>query len=181
MMLPYLRTLTTPLTAVVVLTFILCGTAYALGHDRLSYSHIDPATDGAVAHATLPSLRGMSTAGGYLPAFEQLIRTTNALIPENEGVVLLPGQDPFYFASGRVPQFPVLLLDPATNPYSPREMALEASRRNIRWLIVNKNLQLIADPVPDLNEYFLALGGLGFVPVKTIDNYTIFQYKPWPR
>ena len=43
-------------------------------------------------------------------------------IPVSDGLILLPGEDPFYFATGRTPQFPVLLFDPATDPYSPAQV-----------------------------------------------------------
>jgi hypothetical protein len=177
LMLPQLRSLTTPITLIIAAVFLICGTLYALGHDRLSYSHINPDTDGPIAHATLPSLRGLATPGPYLPAFEQLVRITDTTIPANEGIILLPGQEPFYFATGRTPQFPVLLLDPATNPYSPTQLRDEARSRNIQWLIVNTQLQLTADPVPNLPDYILVLQH-DFTPIQTLDGYTIYHRIP---
>jgi hypothetical protein len=177
LMLPRLRGLTTPITLLIAAVFFICGSLYALGHDRLSYSHIDPAADGLIAHATLPALRGLSTPGPYLPNFEQLIRITDATIPNNEGILLIPGQEPFYFASGRTPQFPVLLLDPATEPYPPTQLREEARRRNILWLIVNTHLQLTADPIPNLPDYILTLQQ-DFTPVQTLNGYTIYHRKP---
>jgi hypothetical protein len=177
LMLPHLRSLTTPITILIVAVFLICGTPYALGRDRLSYSHIDTTTDGPRAHATLPSLHGLRTPGPYLPAFEQLILATNASIPANEGILLIPGQDPFYFASGRTPKFPVLLLDPATNPYSPDQLRDEAHRRNIQWLIVNRQLQLVSDPVPNMADYIVELQQ-DFAPVQTLDNYVIYHRRP---
>ncbi len=163
-------TLVTPLTVAITVTFLICGTLHALSRDRLSYNHLD----GPVAHATLPSLRGMATPGPYLPNFEQLVRTTDTLIPLSDGIVLLPGQEPFYYATGRTPSFPVLLLDPATNPYSPTQLRDEARRSNIQWLIVNTNLQLMADPIPNLPDYLSAILS-GFTPVRSIPGYTIYH------
>jgi hypothetical protein len=60
----------------------------------------------------------------------------------------LPGEDPFYFATGRVPQFPVLLFDPTTDPYSPEQTVALARARNIRWLVVKRQLQIREDPMP---------------------------------
>ena len=168
--------LATPLTLTITATFLVCGTLYALSRDRLSYNHLD----GPVAHATLPSLRGMATPGPYLPNFEQLIRTTNTLIPPGDGIVLLPGQEPFYLTTGRTPRFPVLLLDPATNPYSPIQFRDEARHRNIQWLIVNTNLQLMADPIPNLPDYIRTLQP-DFTLVRTLPGYAIYHRTRLPH
>jgi hypothetical protein len=121
-------------------------------------------------------LNGLATPGPYIPDFEELIRITNAEIPADEGILLIPGQDPFYFTTGRIPQFPVLLFDPATNPYNPEQILEQARVHNIQWLIVNRNLQLMADPSPNLPEYVAALQQ-DFTPVRTLTNYTIYHRK----
>ena len=70
----------------------------------------------------------MSVAGPALANFDELLRYVSANIPINDGIILLPGEDPFYFVTGRAPQFPVLLFDPATDPYS----SAPASRRKLK-------------------------------------------------
>ena len=55
---------------------------------------------------------------------------------------MIPGEDLFYYATGRRPRFPVLMFDHTVNPYSPEEIVEISRRRNICWLIVKKNLQL---------------------------------------
>ena len=165
-------TVAKPLTAIVAITFLLCGGLYAASHERLSYNHLD----GTIARATLPQFKGLVTPGPYIPDFEELVRVTNSEIPANEGIILLPGQDPFYFATGRTPQFPALLFDPATNPYSPQQVVEQARIHNIQWLIINRNLQLMADPSPNLPDYVAALQQ-DFTPVRTLTNYTIYHRK----
>jgi hypothetical protein len=165
-------TIAKPLTAIIAITFLLCGGLYAASHERLSYNHLD----GTIAHATLPPLKGLATPGPYIPDFEELVRVTNAEIPADEGILLIPGQDPFYFTTGRIPQFPVLLFDPATNPYNPEQTLEQARIHNIQWLIVNRNLQLMADPSPNLPEYVAALQQ-DFTSVRTLTNYTIYHRK----
>jgi len=88
----------------------------------------------------------MTVSGPFLPDFEELLRFAANEIPVSDGLILIPGEDPFYFATGRVPQFPVLLFDNATDPYSPAQLVEEARRRNIHWLIVKRDLQLKEDP-----------------------------------
>jgi hypothetical protein len=169
-MLAQVPTLARPLAVVIAATFLLCGGLYAISLERLSYIHLD----GPLTRATLPELRGLTTPGPWVPAFEELVRFTNAEVPAADGILLLPGEDPFYFATGRTPQFPVLLFDPATDPYTPQQTLDQARARNIRWLIVNRNLQLTESPKPDLPEVLHTLRQ-DFVPYRTVTNYDIYR------
>lgn len=171
-MLVEIPTIARPLAAIIATTFLLCGGLCALSHERLSYIQLD----GAEAHATLPALRGLTTPGPWIPDFEELIRTTNSEIPTKDGILLLPGEVPFYFVTGRTPQFPVLLFDPATNPYTPQQVFDLARTRNIRWLIVTRNLQIETVAEPDLPEV-LRLLQQDFVPYRTLTNYDIYRRK----
>ena len=171
-MLIQVPTVARPLAAIIAATFLLCGGLYSTSHERVSYIHLE----GPMSHATLPELRGLSTPGPWIPAFEELVRVTNAEVPANDGILLLPGEDPFYFATGRTPQFPVLLFDPATDPYSPQQTLDQARAHNIRWLIVSRNLQLTAPPKPDLPEVLAALQQ-DFAPYRTLTNYDIYRRK----
>ena len=140
--------LSTALAITISATLLLCGGLYSLSHERLSYIHLE----GAEAHATLPALRGLSTPGPWIPAFEELVRYADANIPSGDGVMLIPDEDPFFFATGRVPQFPILLFDPATNPYSHQQVLQQARAHHILWLIVSRDTQLTAPPEPGLPE-----------------------------
>ena len=142
---PFSNWLTQAMAAVVGMTLLLCGGLYTFSEERLSYVQLP---EEPLMHSTLPELRGMAVAGPWLPNFEELLRYAGANIPRADGLILLPGEDPFYFATGRVPQFPVLLFDPATDPYSPAQAVEEARARNIRWLIVKRDLQIKEDPTP---------------------------------
>jgi hypothetical protein len=135
-------------------TLLICGGLYTFSEERLSYVQLP---DEPLHHSTIPALRGMAVAGPYLPNFEQLLRYADANIPYSDGLILLPGEDPFYFATGRVPQFPVLLFDPTTDPYSPEQARAVARARNIRWLIIKRELQIKADPTPDRDALLQAL------------------------
>jgi len=165
------RKLALALSAIFAVTLLLCGCFYLASEERLSYANV---LDGSANHSTLPALRGLTIHGPDLPAFDQLVAFTNAHIPVDDGILLLNGEDPFYFATGRTPQFPVLLFDPATDPYSPTELAAEARSRNIRWLIVKRNLQVQGDPMPNRAES-LQLLQRDFAPFAQIDNYDIYH------
>jgi hypothetical protein len=171
-MLAQVPTVARPLTAVVAATLLLCGGLYAASHERVSYIHLD----GTETSATLPKLRGLTTPGPWIPAFEELVRYTNAEIPAGDGILLLPGEDPFYFATGRTPQFPILLFDPATDPYTPQQTLEQVRAHNIRWLIVTRDLQLTALPKPDLPEV-LSTVQQDFVLDHALTNYDIYRRK----
>jgi hypothetical protein len=171
-MLIQIPALARPLAAVIAATFLLCGSLYATRHERLDYVHLD----GPLTNATLPKLRGLTTPGPWIPDFEELVRYTNTEIPANDGILLLPGEVPFYFATGRTPQFPVLLFDRATDPYSPQQTLDQARAHNIRWLIVTRNFQLAGSPDPDLPEVLRTLQQ-DFVPYRTLTNYDIYRRK----
>jgi hypothetical protein len=159
------------LAGVIASTLLVCGGLYIASEDRLSFIDLP---DGPVAHSTLPQLRGMATPGPYLPDFEELLRFAAANIPASDGLILLPGEDPFYFATGRVPQFPVLLFDPATDPYSPAQTAELARARNIRWLIVKRELQIKEDVTPQREATMKALLG-GFKPYARLTAYDVYR------
>jgi hypothetical protein len=137
------------LAALISVTLLVCGGFYTVSEERLSYVNFP---DGPVQHSAFPQLAGMATPGPYLSELDELLRYAQANIPQGDGLILIPGEDPFYFATGRVPRFPVLLFDPTTDPYSPAETAVLARTQNIRWLIVKRDLQIKVDPTPDRAE-----------------------------
>jgi hypothetical protein len=142
------------ITTVLSLTLFVCGGFYIASEERLSYAQLP---DAPPDHSTFPQLAGMATPGPYLSNFDELLRYAKANIPVSDGIVLLPGEDPFYFASGRAPQFPVLLFDPATDPYSPAQLAGEVQIHQIHWLIVKRELEINDDPTPEHEATLKAL------------------------
>jgi hypothetical protein len=160
-----------PLAAAISATLLVCGGLYTASEDRLSFIDLPEVP---VAHSTLPQLRGMATPGPYLPDFEELLRFAAANIPVSDGLILLPGEDPFYFSTGRVPQFPVLLFDPATDPYSLAELVELARARNIRWLIVKRELQIKADVTPQREATMKALLA-DFKPYARLTAYDVYR------
>jgi hypothetical protein len=159
------------LAVAIAATLLVCGGLYTASEDRLSFIDLP---DGPVEHSTLPQLKGMATPGPYLPDFEELLRFAAANIPASDGLILLPGEDPFYFATRRVPQFPVLLFDPATDPYSPAQLVELARTRNIRWLIVKRELQIREDVTPQREAAMKALLG-DFTLYSRLNAYDVYR------
>jgi hypothetical protein len=155
------RWFTPTLAALICVTLLVCGAFYTTSEERLSYAQLpnEPAQ-----HSAFPQLAGLSTPGPYLPEIDELLRYAQAHIPFSDGIVLIPGEEPFYFATGRAQRFPALFFDPTIDPYSPEEIASLVRSCNIRWLIVKTDVQTKVDPTPDreatmqmlMREYTLA-------------------------
>lgn len=160
------------LAAVMGVTLLVCGGLYAASLERLDYIY-NPEEEPLVK-TSLPALRGMAARGPYLPDFEQLVRFADAQIPACDGTLLLPGEEPFFYATGRAPQFPAILFDHTTDPYTPEELVAEADRRGIRWVVVKTRLQSNEDPLPE-REQIMQLIGQRFLLVRRLDGYDVYR------
>jgi len=154
-------------------TLLISGGIYSLSGERLSYASLADAplrtiNTGALAH--------LGSSSPYLENFEQLLDFAQNEIPTTDGILLLPGEDPFYFATGRRPQFPVLLFDPATDPLSPAELQSTAPQHGIRWLIVKTTEQIHEDPMPAREESLKLLKN-DFQLYRTLRGYEIYRRK----
>ena len=134
------------LAAFISATLLICGGFYTASEERLSYVQFP---DRPALHSAYPALAGMATPGTYLPDFDELLRYAGTHIPFDDGIMLIPGEDPLFFATGRTQRFPTTDWDATCDPYSPAEIAAMARTRHIRWLIVKTDLQLKQDPTPD--------------------------------
>ena len=159
------------LAALISITMLVCGAFYTVSEERLSYINLP---GGPPAHSSFPALAGLAAPGPYLPEFDQLLRFAQASIPFDDGIVLIPGEEPFYFATGRAPRFPVPLFDPTIDPYAPAQIAALARAHNIRWLIVKRNLQLKEDPTPE-RDATLNLLQSQFTLVTRLRGYDIYR------
>jgi hypothetical protein len=158
-------------TAAISATFLVCGGLYATSLERLSYVRIPEAP---VAHSSLPALRGMGTPGPYLPDFDELAEFAAREIPASDPVLPLPGEDPFFYATGRTPRFPVTLFDPTTDPYSAFQLVAESQRRNIRWVIVKRDLQINENPMPERAQA-MDLLAKDFVLYRQLRGYDVYR------
>src|SRR5712691_481481 len=164
-------TTTIPLVAIVAASLLISGAFYVRAHERLDYANL---SEGEPARSTLPQLKGLSVRGDWIPNFEELVRYSEKNIPRDDGLVLIPGEDLFYYTTGRRPRFPVLLFDHTTNPYSPEEIAKLCRDKNIRWVIVKQDLQLEEDPVEN-RDHLIELLEQDFEQVESLNNYDIYR------
>jgi hypothetical protein len=87
---------------------------------------------------------------------------------------MLPGEDLFYFTTGRTPQFPVVMMDNTVNPYSADQIFQLARQRNVRWLVVKRTLQLQEEPLA-FRSQLLQLLQRDFQPADSLDNYDVYR------
>jgi hypothetical protein len=150
-----------------------CGGVYSASLERLSYIDIP---DGPIEYAQTPALRDMASPGQYLANLDELVRFTDVEIPHEDAILLLPGEDPFYYATGRTPQFPVTLFDPATDPLGPHELMNEAARRGVRWVIVKRVLQSKENVMPGFEEAMRAIQS-EFALHRQLAGYDVYRRK----
>jgi hypothetical protein len=171
------RWFTPALAALISVTLLVCGGFYTASEERLSYANLP---DGPPAHSAFPALAGLATPGPYVSEIDELLRYAAANIPFDDGIVLLPGEEPFYFATGRSPRFPVPFFDPTIDPYSPAEIAALVRTRSIHWLIVKTDVQTKEDPTPDRAE-LMQLLMQEFTPAAHLHGYNVYQLRAADR
>jgi hypothetical protein len=157
--------------ALVSVSLLASGWYYVWSNERLSYAKI---SEGAMVRSTLPELAGLSIRGPWISEFEGLVRFAQQEIPVEDGLLMIPGEDLFYYTTGRRPRFPVLMFDHTLNPFSPEEIQHIARSRNIRWLIVKKELQVNGEPVED-KDRLLALLRQDFQFVRNVGIYDVYR------
>jgi hypothetical protein len=163
---------TIPLTSAVALSLLIAGGFYVWSHERLDYANLD---EGELKRSTLPQLKGLSVRGDWIPTFEELVRYAEREIPRDDGILILPGEDPFYYATGRRPRFPVLLFDHTVNPYSPEEILNICRERNIRWVIIKQDLQDEDEQVEQEKDRLTKAVEQEFEQVESLSNYDIYR------
>lgn len=155
----------TEVAAIVAAVMLLLGWPYIVSNDRLTYAKWN---DGPLHASTLPALRGLRMRGEWLPEFEQVVAFAEANIPRDDAILFLPGEDFFYFTTGRRPRVPVLMFDRTVNPLSPAQIAALP----VHWVIVKRRLQLNGEPFPELHATLALLHGR---LVARLANYDVYR------
>lgn len=158
------------LAAIAAVSMLICSAFYVASEERPEYVDLS----GVPQRSSLPVLAGLRMSGPWLPDFEELVAYAEREIPRDDALLMIPGEDLFYYTTGRRPRFPVLMFDHTVNPYAPEQIANLAREQNVRWLIVKRKLQLNADPVED-RDRLIQLLAADFAPAATLKNYVIFN------
>jgi hypothetical protein len=161
------RPVTTLLVAVVAMLTVV-GYLHVARGERLGF--VDRQVD--VQHATLQVLAGVAAPGPYVADLERLVRRSDVLIPRGDSVVVLPGEDPFFFATRREPQFPATTFDDTVTPYGADRLLRLLGERRVQWVIKKTRLQILKAPWTPLSS--LDLSG-DYSIVESLPGYTIFR------
>jgi hypothetical protein len=153
------------------LCLLIAGSFYVASHERLDYADV---STGEIERSSLPPLKGLAIRGKWISQFEELVRFSEREIPRDQGLLMIPGEDLFYYTTARRPQFPVLMFDHTVNPYSPEQIAELARRQNVCWLVVKNDLQLNSEPVEDKGRLLESLSH-EFAPFQSLENYEIYR------
>jgi hypothetical protein len=170
----------TIISFVFALSLLISGAHYVWSNVRLDYADV---WDGRPERSALPTLHGLTVRGAWLPQFDQLAAYAKAKIPAEDGLLIIPGEDLFYYATGRVPRFPVVMFDWRGNPYNVEETAAMARAYDIRWLVLKRQPQLNFDwhfaigggSPEEENRRLLDLLRRGCQKADGLDNYDIYQ------
>ena len=82
----------------------------------------------------------------------------------------MPGEDLFYFTTGRSPQTPVVMFDRTINPYDSKTIA----SWNVKWVIVKRRLQVNGAPMQNENELLRMMQPRMHV-VARLRNYDVYS------
>ncbi|MBV9242218.1 MAG: hypothetical protein JO314_09445 [Acidobacteria bacterium] len=162
----------TVLAVVISASVCAAGASYVYSEERLEYVSWN---DGDMQHSTLPQLQGMSMRGDFLPQFDELVTWTDANIPRDQGILLLPGEDLFFYTTQRHPHFPIELFDVTNNPYDVAEIHRRVADSDIEWLIVKDDLEIEADDMIDSKSKIFEELKPDFRHIDDLDNYAIWK------
>jgi len=127
--------------------------------------------------STHPRLKGLTSGWDYLAQVDRMLSWVERNIPQDAGVVAVPGEDPFFFALRRKPKFPVLLFERSTvSPYDFPELPPLFEKHGIDWVVFKDRLQIGFHPVPPAE--FLPLLAPQFELVYQDPTYRIFRRRP---
>jgi hypothetical protein len=129
------------------------GVPYVVKNERLTYAKLD---------------------FDWQTGFRELVAWTDRNIPRDDAIVYIPGEDPFYFTTGRRPRFPVLMFDHTINPYDAATIDALIRQRGVRWVIVKEHLQINGTPMENRDETLRLIATHAHV-VAHLRNYTVWQ------
>ena len=148
-----LRHLPVALAIALTAALLFGGIPYVVKSERLTYAKLD---------------------FDWRSGFRELVAWTDQHIPREDAIVCLPGEDLFYFTTGRRPRFPVLMFDRTINPYDARTIDALIQQRHVRWVIVKERLQINGTPMENRDET-LALIARHARVVAQLSNYIVWQ------
>jgi len=112
---------------------------YAYNNVRMSFVDLKGELNGSHTHFKLGNM--IATNGPWLPQMEELLTFTEANIPKNEKVAFFPGEDPFFFLSGRISYQRCTQFNATGCSQTPENILSELLKNKIKWVIVKRSFQ----------------------------------------
>lgn len=129
-----------------------------------------------IHHSTTPSLKGLAATGDYIPNLDNLLVFIGNEIPQDEEIILIPPEDPLYFATGRIPHFPLEMSDWDLRINSSEEIMQKVKSARIKWLIIKTKLQSGGTLNFDNISNLILLLKKEFILYKTLPGYEIYRF-----
>ncbi len=139
------------LVSIIVAVTLLGATHYILLEERLKYAKVYEE---------------------WRPGLATLVAWTNHNIPRDDAILSIPGEDLFYFTTGRRPRVPVVMFDRTINPFDAETIA----HVPVKWLIVKQRLQLNGEPMENEAEV-LRLMSPRLALAARLPNYDIYRVR----
>jgi hypothetical protein len=135
--------------------------------------HFKLTTEGLPAAQSL--IVDQSMSADKIPNFRAACPLCGASDPWRGRSFVLPGEDLFYYTTGRQPRVPVLMFDHTVNPYTADEVLKIGRDLKVRWLIVKHELQLDDDVVDGDKAHLTKLLKQDFKLIKGLKGYDVYQ------
>jgi hypothetical protein len=130
---------------------------------------------GEVHRSTIPALNGLAVPGEYIPNLDNFLNFAHKEIPLDDPVIVIPHEDPFYFATGRKPIFPLYMFDWTLKINNPEEILKKAREAKVKWFIIKTKLQSIGMEGFINLELLISLFKKDFILYKVIPGYEIYR------
>jgi hypothetical protein len=153
------------------ISMLIAGGSYVWSHERLNYAKL---SEGRLAQATMPDLKGLATRGRFVPDFEELTAYVERDIPREDAILMLPDEDLFYYATGREPRFRTQF-DTTTDAYSFEDTLKLRRDPELRWLIVKREKQLDDNDINSALRRLVKRLQPGFTKIKRLRNYDVYR------
>lgn len=134
--------------------------------------------DGDVVAASSNSLYGLSTPGPWVNQFESLIAFVKTNIPPDDSVAFLPGEDPFFSATGRINPLQFSLLHASVYTLQPHMIVSELLTKRVQWIVMKRTFQ--TKPHAWFNNMIEITGAVSpyYTATYELDNYMLYKRKP---
>lgn len=149
---------------------------YVISNDRwIYYNGFDNTQQ--IHSSNTQRLRGLSLSGDATLNMDNLFEFVQKEIPLDDAIIMIPHEDPFYFATGRKLLFPILNVDWQIYwlVYKPQDIIDNIELYNVKWLIVKTRTQMIdLSNTKEFNAIYPLLKNK-FVIYRILPGYEIYK------